>query len=246
MHGRAWALHRARHIGNIVDPVVLARESGALPGEHRGDDLQRFGQPPGALGRRAPGQPGLRMFGADRTAAEPEFEPAPGDDVERGGHPPQQHRMPEIVAEHQGAHPQGGRRREQRGRGGPGLQGRVLGKSRRPQVVVQPQVVESGAFRSPGDIEQGREFRNDLRYIDAELHPPKPTARPPARGRYAPGPDHPIPAAPPVPTAPADPHTHGRHGCRAGRIGSRTGALWRRSGRSRIRPVRAARWRWPR
>ena len=120
----------------LVDAGYLAGNPLGLIRQRRRKMAAEAGGP---LGEGAPVQPGLPVFGFDRSAAQPELQAAAGDLVQGGGHLGQQDGMAKLVAQHHVSDPEAFGVREQRGGQRPGLQGRHVRQARAVEMVVEPQ-----------------------------------------------------------------------------------------------------------
>src|SRR5207244_335766 len=104
-----WLLHGTWCALESVDRVVLALERELAPGEELLDDGHRLREPLDPRARRIERHAGLLVIRDHPPRADPEVEPAVGEQVERRSLFGQHHRMPVVVVENKRADAQRGR-----------------------------------------------------------------------------------------------------------------------------------------
>jgi hypothetical protein len=112
---------RVHRLGDVLDPVVLAREARALVRPHPAQDLERLGEPRDPHARAVVGHARLAIVGLHPAGADPELVATAREQLERRGGLREHHRVAvvDVVDERSD-------REARRDRGGGGERGHRL------------------------------------------------------------------------------------------------------------------------
>ena len=129
----------------------------ALAGEHQSRDVEGLAEPSRELGRGALTDAEHAELVGHRAPPDAEVEAAAAHDVDRRGHLRQQRGWAERVTGGEVADADRRRARRERGRERPALEGVVILRGRRREVVHQPDRVEAGGLGRERALEHRRE-----------------------------------------------------------------------------------------